>query len=402
MATRMATGLSSGEDELQVARNAVEQAQAKLGDGSPDLVILYCSSCYDYSRVLAAVREYTGGAPLIGASSAGEFVEGNVASGSVAVSLVCSDDIRFFTGLAEEVDRDAETAVEHIISQIPLEVPDHPYRCILLLTDGMVGNGDEILLMVANMCGSSASIVGGLAADDFKMKRTVVFHNDCVTDHAASICVMASRKPFYTAVQHGHHPFSDPMRITKAADCVLHELEGRPAWEVWKELTAEQAAVMGIDVDAIQKSGDVIAYFSNFTLGLRTGDSAYKVRQPQSINPDGSINFTCTIPNGAVVCIMDGRNAGEQIRASRTAAEQARQAAEADGYGAFAGALVFECAVRQFLLGDGFEQAPGAVQDVLGKDVPLIGAELYGEMRLAPGEFSGCHNSTTVVLLLVK
>ncbi len=401
MSTKMATGLSSGTESRATARAAVEEALAKFGDGAADLVILYCSSNYDYGAVLATVREMTGGAPLIGASTAGEFTESSVRLGSIAVSLIRSDSIRFFTGLAEDVDRDAETAVANIISQIPLEVPDFPHRCIFLLTDGMVGNGEEITLMVANMSGSTARIVGGLAADDFKMKSTVVFHNDRVAGKAASICVMASKKPFYTSVNHGHCPLSKPMRITRAKGNVLYEVDGRPAWEVWKEQTSVQAGALGIDVNAIRESGEVAAYFSNFELGLRTGQESYKVRYPMSINEDGSINFTCTIPNGAVMCIMDGRDEARQIEASRIAAEQAKQAAAADGHTALAGVLVIECAVRQFLLGANFHKAPEAIRDVLG-GVPMIGAETYGEMRLEPGEFSGYHNTTTVILLLVE
>ncbi len=401
MATRLVTGLSTGHDSRATARAAVEEARTKLGGGAIDLVLLYCSSNYHYAEVLATVRELTGAAPLIGASTAGEFTEQHVCLGSIAVSLIQSDQIRFFTGLAEGVDKDAETAVASIISQIPLDVPDYPHRCIFLLTDGMVGNGEEITLMVANMSGSTAKIVGGLAADDFKMKKTVVFHNDRVTEKAASICVMASKKPFYTAVNHGHCALSAPLRITKARGNVLYEVEGRPAWDVWREQTVAQARTLGIDVNAIRESGEVAAYFSNFELGLRTGADTYKVRYPMSINADGSVNFTCTIPNGAVMCIMDGRDAGRQIEASRVAAERAQRAAAADGYTVIAGALVIECAVRQFLLGDRFHQAPEAIRAALG-GVPMIGAELYGEIRLEPGEFSGFHNTTTVVLLLVE
>ncbi len=159
---------------------------------------------------------------------------------------------------------------------------------------------------------------------------------------------------------------------------------------------------MKIDVNEIRASGEVAAYFSNFELGLRTGPESYKVRYPMSINGDGSINFTCTIPNGAVMSIMDGRDEARQIDASRIAAEQAKAAAAADGHTTFAGALVIECAVRQFLLGANFHKAPDAIRAVLGDEVPMVGAELYGEMRLEPGEFSGYHNTTTVVLLLVE
>jgi methyl-accepting chemotaxis protein len=349
---------------------------------------------------VSTVRELTGGAPLIGCSTAGEFTESDVALGSVAVSFIRSDDIRFFTGLAENIDEDPETALGNIMTKIPLEVPGYPHRCILMLTDGMVGNGEEITLLVSHVAGPGAKIVGGLAADDFKMKQTVVFHNDRVTEKAASICVMASKKPFFTSVNHGHRPMTAPMKITRAVGNVLHEVDGRPAWEVWKDHTSADAAEMGIDLDQISDSGDVAIYFSNFELGLHIGEGQYKVRYPMSINEDGSINFTCTIPEAARMCIMDGRDEQRQIQASRDAAEQVKLAARQAGFEKFAGGIVIECAVRQYLLGDRFPLAPRAIGEVLGEDTPLIGAELYGEMRLEPGEFSGYHNTTTVVLLL--
>ena len=396
----MCTGLSKGEDTTATAREAVSQALEALGETSPDLVLLYCSSEYDYQAAVKTVRALTDNAPLIGSSTAGEFTQSRVELGSIAVCLFASDDIRFFTGMAQGMDTDAETAVGNIIANIPLDDPNYPHRCIFLLTDGMAGNGEEITLLISNMAGPNTQTIGGLAADDFKMERTVVFHNDTVADKSASICVMASKKPFYTSVNHGHCALTGPMKVARAQDNVLYEVDGRPAWEVWKECSKEAAAKLSIDVEAIESPGEVAKFLSNFELGLKTGDGSYKVRYPMSVNKDGSVNFTCTIPDGATICIMDGHDPERQIDAARRSAQQVKQAAEADGYSTFAGVLVIECAVRQFLLGDRFHEAPGAMLDVLD-GIPMIGAETYGEMRLEPGQFSGYHNTTTVSLLFL-
>ena len=400
MGTRMATGVARSTDSCEATERAVAIARQRLGDHPVDLVMLYCSSQYDYECVLKTARQATGGVPLIGSSTSGTFSETGDDIGSVAVALLSSQDIRFFTGLARDIDKDLETAVGSIITKIPLDVPGYPHRCVFLLTDGMVGNGEEITLLVSNMSGPNSKIIGGLAADDFKMERTVVFHNDTVSEKAASICVMASKKPFFSAVNHGHCPLSKPMKITRAEDNVLYEIEGQPAWDVWRRETAQAAARLGIDVNTIRDGGEIAGYFSNFELGLRTGEDRYKVRYPMSINDDGSINFTCTIPVNSTVCIMDGSDLQQQIEASRVAAQRAKDAANSAGYTSFAGAFVIECSVRQFLLGDRFRQAPQAMMDVLG-DIPMIGAETYGEMCMDPGEFSGYHNTTTVLLLLV-
>ena len=398
MSTRMYTGLSKGKDTKTTATEAVSQALDALGDTRPDLALLYCSSTYDYNTAVKTIRALTGNVPLIGSSTAGEFTQSRVETGSIAVCLFVSDDIRFFTGIAQGMDTDAETAVGNIIANIPLDDPNYPHRCVFLLSDGMAGNGEEITLLIANMAGPNTQMVGGLAGDDFKMEKTVVFHNDTVADKSASICVMASKKPFYTSVNHGHCALTGPMKVTRAKENVLYEVDGCPTWEIWKEMTREAATKLDIDVDAIESPSEVAEFLANFELGLKTGSGSYKVRYPMSKNQDGSLNFTCTIPHGATICIMDGHDEQQQIDAARRSAEQVKQAAQADGYSTFAGALVVECAVRQFLLGDRFHEAPAAMCDVLN-GIPMIGAETYGEMRLEPGQFSGYHNTTTVSLL---
>ena len=62
-----------------------------------------------------------------------------------------------------------------------------------------------------------------------------------------------------------------------------------------------------------------------------------------------------------------------------------------------AGALVFDCGIRKVTLGDRFFDAVKAISTALD-GVPLAGFETYGEVALEPGDFSGFHNTSTVVL----
>ena len=94
------------------------------------------------------VREATNNAPLIGASTAGEFTEEKVERGSVAVGLLSSDDIKIFTAI--------------------------------LLIDGLSGVGEEATLLASYLFGEELKIVGGMAGDDFKMEKTFVFSDDKV------------------------------------------------------------------------------------------------------------------------------------------------------------------------------------------------------------------------------
>jgi hypothetical protein len=70
MVTTLTTGLCDGENGALAAKGAVSQAKEKLGRARIDLSIVYSSSEYDYQEVVDVVREVTGNAPLIGASTA--------------------------------------------------------------------------------------------------------------------------------------------------------------------------------------------------------------------------------------------------------------------------------------------------------------------------------------------
>jgi methyl-accepting chemotaxis protein len=85
------------------------------------------------------------------------------------------------------------------------------------------------------------------------------------------------------------------------------------------------------------------------------------------------------------------------VDSARRAAEQARaRLGQTVG-----GALVFDCICRNLILGDRFAQALGHMHDALDR-APMSGFETYGEVALDATDFSGFHNTTSVVLAFGK
>ena len=402
MGTKLATGLSKGKNGAVAAKEAVLRAKEKLGGSRVDLSIVYSSSDYDHREVVDVVREATNNAPLIGASSAGEFTAEKVERGSVAVGLLSSDDIKIFTALAEGVKEDPEAAIKEVIAKLHDNIEGYPYLTAILLIDGLSGVGEEVTLLASYLFGKQLKVVGGMAGDDFKMEKTFVFSDDKVRTNALSVCLLASKMPLFTGIKHGHIPLSRALKVTRAEGNVLYEINNKPAWEIWKEETAGAARKIGIDVEQLKTPLEIAQFFTNYILGLATEkEGEYKIRWPSGINEDGSLNFTCGIAEGAVFRIMDGSNLENQINAAEEAARIAKQSAENAGYSEFAGILVFDCAVRQLMLGDRFSEAVNRFKKVL-PGVPMLGWETYSEIRMEPGQFSGFHNATSVVLLLPK
>lgn len=393
MGTKMATALKKGNDSAATATVAIREALEKLGTQA-HLAICYCSPKYDYQAVVDVIRRETGGAPLVGCSSAGEFTESEVASESIAVAVIASDTHRFHTAWADGLEEDPDRCVQAALAKLPAEVEGHPYRSFLLYHDGLVGKGEEAVVAAMLHLGAGARFSGGSAGDDLAFEKSYVFCDDQVARDAVALCLWSSKVPLPISVKHGHQPASPVLAVTKAEGSVLYEVDGRNAWEVWKEHTRDAAAKVGIDVDALDNPTDVGAFLIRYELGLLTGEE-YKVRVPLSKNEDGSLNFACTIFPGSKFRIMESFKE-KQIEAAAIAAKQAvSDPIAADR----AGVLVFDCVCRGIILGDEFGQGVAAIRQQVG-DVPMIGFETYGEICMREGEFSGYHNTTTVVTVI--
>ena len=399
MATEFGTGIAKGENSFEVGKLAAQQAISKV-KGKVDLSILFSSSKYEYDEVIRGVKTITKNAPLIGCSTAGEFTEEKVEKGSVAVGLISTDSCKFFLGISGGLGKDPLGCVQEIDNQINIPEADmrnFPNRGIMILGDGLAGKGEE-LTTSASMT-FNTQIIGGLAGDDLKMKETRVFMNDEIKNDAVSVCEILSKSPLFFGVKHGHTPISPLLKITKAFENIVYEIDNKPAWEVWKEHCGEDAKkTLGLNVNEITSPEEIGKVLTAYELGIQAGNE-YVIRWPgPSLNAtkDGSLNFATTISEGTGIRIMRGTKE-DQVTSARETAEKAILQAGKENV---AGAIVFECAVRSMILQEDFPTAVDGINEVLG--VPLMGCEIYGEIAMNIGDMSGFHNTTTVVALIPK
>ena len=141
--TKLGTGLAKGEDSIQVAEQAVQEAKLNLGKERVDLALVYCSTKYDYQKVVDTVRRLTDGAPLIGCSTGGEFTEKKVEKESIAVGLIYSDDMKFFTCLEEGLKEDDAGVMRRLAEKKPEVSSEYPFLGGILYIDGLAGKGEE-------------------------------------------------------------------------------------------------------------------------------------------------------------------------------------------------------------------------------------------------------------------
>ncbi len=198
---------------------------------------------------------------------------------------------------------------------------------------------------------------------------------------------MLSEKPWGVGVGHGLRPTTKPMRVTKAEDNVVLQVNGAPAFDIYRT----HAAQRGVKLTPANASPYMIAN----ELGIHFFDRVTRARAPLSVGEDGSLNCAAAIPEGAMVSILDG-DPESMVAAASSAAEEARDHLEGSKA---AGVLVFDCVCRGMILKDDFQREIVAVRKVFG-EVPVAGFLTYGEIARYTGRLEGWHNSTAVVVAI--
>lgn len=395
MATKFSTGLSTEKDSFKAGQFAAKEAFNKLNGINPNFVLAFCSYVYDFGKVVEGIKKAVPGDYIVmGCSSSGEFSEEKVLKGGIVLAMIESDSHLFFAGLSEGVAKEPFESVRKAVKTFPKNTPGYPHHSAILLVDGLVGKGEDVVLSSAVILGEHFQFCGGAAADDFKFIDTKVFLNNQARSDALAACMIASKSPVFISVKHGHYPISGPLIVTKAVDNVVWEINKQPAVHAWKEAIRESLKNRGLDTRDVDDKEKITDLLLNYEIGLLTG-SDYKLRFCTSANPDGSMTFACSILEGSLIKVMDSSKE-DQIQSARYAAELALEQAKGVK---IAGAIVFDCACHSAILRDRFPEAVQAIKDVL-KDIPLIGFETNGEIAMKEGGMSGFHNTTTVILLI--
>lgn len=395
MVTRFGTGIDTGPEPAAAARSATTAALDELDGADPDFCQVFCSSTYEYAPVLETVRDVVGtDVPLVGGSSTGEFTEDRAVDAGVAVALIASDSMAFATGLGGGLGESVPRAVREAVGGLPDAVEDYAHQSAIVLHDGLAGVGEQLTLVLQRRLGPEVSFAGGALSDNYAMEETVVFHDDEIVSDGIVVALVGSEQRPIITTNHGHEPLSDPVEVTDSDGTLVAELDGRPAYDVWKDAVREMTrSEFGVEVDELENGAtELMRLTGEFEFGIDQGE-AYKMRWPRVEDTDaGTLRFAVEIPEGTVFRVMHGGKEA-QIQSAREAAREAVSLADGDP---LAGAFIYDCACREIILGDEFGTAVDAMDEEL--DVPFCGFETYGEISMQLGQMSGFHNTTTVIM----
>jgi methyl-accepting chemotaxis protein len=391
MTTKIASAFSTGT-AAEAVEHLKREIACQLSGDSPVLIVVMNSLAHPTEQIVPPLKQAFPDAIVLGCSTAGELTQRGAGDGGSAV-FALAGDYKAFSSMATGIKEQAESAVAAAVAELPTAIEGYPYRTGLIFVDSFALSGEETTMLASMLLGEDIPVAGGAAGDDLKMAGvSYVGLNDKVSANALTITMIFSKTPIGMGVCHGHEVWSAPLKVTKANGGVVAEIDGKPAFSVWDELTRENP--MRAQLKDITKPGldGLSGFYGIFELGLANG-AEYKIRAPLLALPGGAMGFACGIPEGSEIRIMHS-TPDKQIDSAREAARRARAQLGAHPP---AGALVIDCACRKLLLLGRLDEAITAMREALG-EVPFAGFESYGEIALRAGDFSGFHNTTSVVL----
>lgn len=385
MPTHTAAVYTDSSNSAEAGRHLATQLKSAFGGETPDALVVFASSRFNYSDLLSGLKNEINPDIIIGSSSAGEFVRGQRGEGTACALGIRSTDMQFAAGVGRGVSKDRGAAARQLIGAFNGVNADDPrHRTALVMTDALAGHGDELVEELTIATSGRYQFAGGGAGDDARFAKTHVFLGTEAYDDAVVGLEILSDRPVGIGVGHGWTPASAAFRVTEVDRSRLVSLNGMPAAEIFEE-----------HASATRQSfarADPLPFFLHNILGINTG-GGYRLRVPLKVNDDGSVTCAAEIPHGATVYVMQ-TTADSAVAAASQATTSALQKLHGARPGA---ALFFDCVATRLRMGHAFGFELESVANALG-DAVLVGCNTYGQIARADGQFGGFHNCTAVVL----
>jgi hypothetical protein len=354
---------------------AVGEIQDELKGFQARLVLFFASSHHNPQAISAAMQQAFPQAVVVGCSTAGEIVSGQMLDNSIVAMAFTQQVIADVQVAVATHLREDEKAVSKAFASLEKEL-ETPMRVLnpdqyvgLLLTDGMSGLEESINDQIGNL--TNVTFIGGSAGDDLRFERTYVYaHGKAYTD-AALMVVLKPKAKFRFLKTQSFTPTDKILQVTKLNEAKreIIEFNHQPA-------TIAYAEALGVEEDQLSEH-----LFKN-PLGLMFDPQTPFVRSPLKTDKQHVV-FYCSMKEGMNLSLLQSTDI---IGDTALALQQAQK--EMDGITAI---INFNCILRTL---DLKQQNKTAAYGDLFKDVPTVGFSTYGE------NYIGFINQTATMLLL--
>ncbi len=373
---KIASAGSTRHDEKTAVDEAWRQISEKT-DTAPRLVYCSASACYEAAALQAALRERMPEGCRMAASSS--------CLGAMNNQGFCSDEGWGLNLLVFSDDNGAYgVALESQADNPSLAAKRATYRAIdnagrsgelpeLVWVNAAPGAEERVLEGIAEAIGDKVPVIGGSSADNRIEGHWWQFTDDDMESDGVLIIVMYPQARVGLSFHSGYMPTEKTAVVTKSSGRVIHQLDGRPAAEVYNEWLDGR-------IDAQLAGGNILQQSTMFPLGWETGRIEdipyYTLMHPEQVFDDGSMSLFANIETGDRVTLMQGSADSLASRAGSVVSGILERHNWQTGQ--VAGALIVYCAGCMLGIRERMNEVSHGIDMSLG-GAPFSGLFTFGE-----------------------
>lgn len=367
--------------EQRIWSNGTWQGAApELGDAAQLILVFGGRDALASGAWLAEVSKTYPKGTLFGCSTAGEIAQTQVLDDSVVCTAVSFDDARIATHKVALSEVDGSVSAGAALAKA---LDPEGLRHVFVLSDGLSVNGSQLVRGLLGGLPKGVQVTGGLAGDGARFEKTHVICEELLSDAVAVVGLYGDKLHVGYGSLGGWDTFGPVRQVTKSEGNVLHELDGKPALDLYKTYLGEHAA--GLPATGLL-----------FPLNIRRkeGDDAL-VRTILSVDEEAqTLTFAGDVPEGSLAQLMKA-NFDRLVEGAEGAA---RMSGSSMGDGKSDLAVLISCVGRKLVLKQRTEEEVEGVAEVLGEQAMLTGFYSYGEIcPAAPNAGCDLHNQTMTI-----
>ena len=363
-----------------------------MADGfKPTLAIVFHSVKHDCKTVSKILDNRN--IAIFGATTAGEFIDGDIEEGSI-VMLLLDMNPAYFT--LEFLETSNATALEDAkkMGITGKETFNNP--AFIIATGGVFIDGEQIIDGIIQGFGKPASpgdgkvtVFGGMAGDDLLAEKPIVFTNGKSLDNAIVALIIDEDKIDVRGIATcGWKAVGTAKTVTKSEGNIVYTIDDKPALDMLMKY-------LGVEVK-LDENKEIVPFLNSwyYPLQLERENGDAVIRATRFANrKDRSLICTGSVPQGAAIKFSlppDFDSIKTVVTECESIKDNAQQQAEA--------LIMFSCVSRHLSFGELMKEEIEQVQKVW--DAPMVGFFTYGEYgksKIGNNEF---HNNCCCVVAL--
>lgn len=357
----------------------------------PTLALIFLSVAQDLQAITGLLSAQS--VQIFGATTAGEFTDGDIENGSIVVMLLDMNPSFFKLEFLETSEETAfETAKK--LGHIGKESFTNP--ALIIATGGIFIDGDQIMEGIMEgfekptlSSVAEVKIFGGMAGDDLLAEKPLVFTNKKCTDNAILALIIDEDKIDVKGIATcGWKAIGTTKTVTKSKGNIVYTIDDKPALDMLMKY-------LGVDVK-LDQNKEIVTFLNSwyYPLQLERENGDAVIRATRFANrKDRSLICTGSVPQGSKIKFSlppDFDSIETVVSECESIKDNKEEQADA--------LVMFSCISRHLSFGLTMSEEIERVQDTWG--APMVGFFTYGEYgksKLGQNEF---HNNACCIVAL--